>query len=155
MSNNYANLTVVELKKIAKEKGVKGYSTMRKAELLEVVKTSSYATNATKKTVAPKKTAKPKSILRKRPVDALLPISITTNTNKTFVIYIKPADHNKITFPCTIKSGVVMNYDEIGYEKVKDRISREEYARLANIQLEKEKKMLQSKKVTRKVKFNV
>ena len=37
-SKNLSNLTVAELKKLASEKGIKGASTMKKAELLEVLK---------------------------------------------------------------------------------------------------------------------
>ena len=35
---NYDSLTVAELKEIAKEKGITGYTTMKKAELLEALK---------------------------------------------------------------------------------------------------------------------
>ena len=35
---NLKNLTLLELKEIAKERGVKGYSKMKKEELLEVLK---------------------------------------------------------------------------------------------------------------------
>jgi len=35
---NYADLKVTELKTLAKEKGLKGYTGLRKAELIEVLK---------------------------------------------------------------------------------------------------------------------
>ena len=37
-ANNYNNKTLVELKEIAKEKGIKGYSTMKKADLIDALK---------------------------------------------------------------------------------------------------------------------
>ena len=36
-TTNFASLKVVELKAIAKEKGVKGYNKMRKAELIQTL----------------------------------------------------------------------------------------------------------------------
>jgi|TARA_Y100000310_G_scaffold344611_1_gene458292 hypothetical protein len=35
---NYADLKVAELKTLAKEKGLKGYTGLRKAELIEMLK---------------------------------------------------------------------------------------------------------------------
>ena len=37
-STDYSKMTVAELKEIAKEQGVEGYTSMKKAELLEVIK---------------------------------------------------------------------------------------------------------------------
>jgi hypothetical protein len=153
---------------MAKKRGLKGYSTMRKADLcvlLDIVDASIITVESSKKLNAPHSEA-PVSILKKRPTEALVPVTLCIaplenvrnagNIKSTeIVIYIKPCDRNKLVFPCNIKSGVFMDqhiYDD--YKK--SYTDREEYARVANIELEKEKKELKiKKKFPKKVKFNL
>jgi hypothetical protein len=170
--HNKCGYTVLELKSMAKKRGLKGYSTMRKADLcvlLDIIDTPNV--KSPKKLNTPHSEA-PTSILKKRPTEALIPVTLhitqsprSKNTehiknmehtkHTEIMVYIKPCDRYKLVFPCNIKSCVFMDqhiYDD--YKK--SYTDREEYARIANIELEKEKKELRAKrKSPKKIKFNI
>lgn len=135
------NLTVVELKRMAKERGIKGYSTMKKAELCKLL------------SIPPKQPLSPThGILRKRPTDALLPVSVNIG-GTVIIVYIKPADRGNFKFPCIITSGEFLEYEGHDYQKLSKHITREEYSYMANLELDIEKKALQNKVKNTKVRF--
>lgn len=137
----YSNLTVAQLRYMAKEKGLKGVSSMRKSELCNLLSSLDSGTS------------KP-GILRKRPADALLPLSLSVGSG-TILVYIKPSDRNHFTFPCTIESGKILDYEEHD-KKISKYTTREEYANIANLELAIEKELLVNKPAAvKKIRFNV
>lgn len=156
MRKRYADCThytVVELKAIAKNEKVVGYSKMRKAELCEVLKIKVPAmADLTQYPVLITTQSKQLSPTRRKTSTTQISPSKKSSPRKTEQIVTKPCIKSNMTFPCKLKYATFVNEkDWNNYMKMKKltenntTISREEKIKIANADLEKEKRKLAKK----------
>lgn len=158
ITQNYCDsYTVFELKIMAKQQNISGFSKMRKAELCEALHLENLKPVTALKAPPKNKIYSPVIIESSKP--KIIPNSKTQN-KKT------PCTKNNLVFPCYVKNGYFedqRDWDEYqnlrtsrNYSNKYNAINRFDRAKKANEELIEEKSILKNKtRVPRKVRFNI